>query len=123
MDRQHLDRLRVRFEAAAALLVGRVLARFGDLPAQPCPRREGVELERRPVRSVEPPSDPAVRDPLLEAGDVVVVESEPAAHRLAVDHVEDLGRGHALRAELDQPGDHAEYGVRLSQRPVGEADA
>ena len=44
VDRQHLDRLGVRFEPPAALLVAGVLVGFGDPGAQPCGQRRRAEL-------------------------------------------------------------------------------
>ena len=64
MDRQHLDRLGVGLEAAAALLVGRVLARLGDPPAQPAVsavvpellgRRRGVQQLADVAQVGQPP--------------------------------------------------------------------
>jgi hypothetical protein len=42
------------------------------------------------VRRVESPADPALAHPLLEPPDVLVVEAQAAAHRLAVGEVEHL---------------------------------
>ena len=82
-----------------------------------------VELEGRAMGGVEPPADPRLRDPLLHARDVVVVEPEAPAHRLAVGEIEHLRGGQALVGELEQARDEAEHRVGLSQRAVGEADA
>ncbi len=56
----------------------------------PCVQHQPVELERCAVGAVEPPADAGVDDPLLEAGEVVVVEIEPATHRVAPGEVEHL---------------------------------
>ena len=82
-----------------------------------------AELERLAVAGVEPPADPARRDPVLHSREVVVVEPEPPAHGLASGQVEQLRRGRALVGERQQLTDHAEHRVGLAQRPVGEPDA
>ena len=92
-------------------------------PDAPGARGERLELERRSVRGVEPPADAAVGDPILDAGEVVVVEPEAAADRLAVGEVEHLRRGQPLVGEVEQLGDDAEHRVRLAERAVGEPDA
>jgi hypothetical protein len=75
------------------------------------------------VGGVEAPADPARAHPLLQPRDVLVVEPEAAADRLAVGEVEHLGRGEALVGQLDEACDDAEDRVRLPQRAVGQADA
>ena len=82
-----------------------------------------VELERRAVRGVEAPADPALGDPVLQPREVVVVEPEAPADRLAVGEVEHLRGGQPLLGELEQPRDDAEHRVGLAQRAVGEPDA
>ena len=84
-------------------------------PEAPRPRRQLGEPERRTVLGVQPPTDAAVRDPVLEPGDVVVIEPEAAPDRLAVGEVEHLRGGDPLAGELEQPGDHAEDRVGLAQ--------
>ncbi len=54
---------------------------------------DGVELVRGAVRGVETPADPRGGDPLLDAGEVVVVEAEAAADRFAAGEVDDLRGG------------------------------
>ncbi len=95
-------------------------------PVEPAPPRAGRdvgELERRAVLRVEPPADPALGDPVLEPADVVVVEPEAAADRLAVGEVEHLRGGQPRVGEVEQAGDGAEHRVGLAQRAVGEPDA
>ena len=92
-------------------------------PDAPRPRRERVELERRAVRGVEPPPNPARRDPVLDASEVVIVEPEPPPHGLLVGEVEHLRGGQPLVDEVEQPPDDAEHRVRLPERAVGEPDA
>ena len=58
-----------------------------------------------------------------DAGEVVVVEPEAPADRLAVGQVEHLGGGQALPGQLEQLGDDAEHRVGLAQRAVGQPDA
>ena len=80
VDGEHLDRLGVGLQAAAALLVGRVVPGVGDLPAQPRGERgdAGVLGHRRLVQQL---------------GDVAQVGQAP----LAV-----LGAQHALGQALDE---------------------
>ena len=62
-------------------------------PVEAPPPRVGLErakLERLAVRGVEPPADPALGDPFLHPRQVVVVEAEPPADRLAPGQVEQL---------------------------------
>ena len=62
-------------------------------PVEAPPPRVGVEraeLERLAVRSVEPPPDPALGDPLLHPRQVVVVEAESPADRVTPGQVEQL---------------------------------
>ena len=92
-------------------------------PGAPGAGRELLELERGAMGGVEPPADPRLRDPLLDARDVVVVEPEAAADGLAVGEVEHLGGGEALVGELEQAAHEAEHGVGLAQRAVGEPHA
>ena len=92
-------------------------------PARQVPAAQHVELERRAVLGVEPPADAALGDPALDPREVVVVEVEAAADRLAVDEVEHLRRRDPLPRQLDQPRDDAEHRVRLAQRAVGEPHA
>ncbi len=66
---------------------------------------------------------PAAGDPLLGPREVVVVEAEPPAHRLAVGEVEHLRGGHPPAGEVEQLGHDAEDRVGLAQRAVGQADA
>ena len=82
-----------------------------------------AELERLAVAGVEPPPDPAGRDPVLHPREVVVVEPEAPAHGLASGQVEQLRRGRPLVGERQQLTDHAEHRVGLAERPVGEPDA
>ena len=65
---------------------------------------------------------PGLRRPVLQPGEVVVVEAEAPAHGLAVGEVEHLRGGEALLGELEQLRDDAEHGVGLAQRAVGEPD-
>ena len=85
-------------------------------------RGERVELVRRPVGGVQPPADAGGGDPLLEPGEVVVVEAEPPAHRLPAGEVEQLRGGDAGVDQLEQLGDGREDRVGLAQRAVGEPD-
>ena len=47
------------------------------------------------MRGVESPADAGRGDPLLDAGEVVVVEAEAAAHRFEAGEVDELRRGDA----------------------------
>ena len=87
------------------------------------PAGSSSSLNGLAVRLVEAPADAARAHPLLDPADLVVVEAEAAADRLAIGEVEHLRGGHALVGELEQPGDDAEHGVGLAQRAVGEAHA
>ena len=69
----------------------------------------------RPVLGVETPSDVASR-PIPPAGEVVVAEAEPLAHRLASRQVEHLGGGHPRRRQVEDLGQDAHDGVRLRRR-------
>jgi hypothetical protein len=89
-------------------------------PRSPGAGADLAELERRAVRRVEAPPDAALGDPVLEAGEVVVVEAEAPADRLAVGQVEHLRRGEPLLGEVDELGDEAQHRVRLAQGAVGE---
>ena len=88
----------------------------------PRPRGERVELERRPVRGVQPPANPTRRDPVLDAREVVIVEPEPPPHRLLVSEVEHLRGRQALADEVEQPRHDAEHGVGLPERAIGQPD-
>ena len=89
----------------------------------PRPLAEVLEAERPAVGGVEAPADAALGHPLLEPHDVVVVEAEAAADRLAARQVEHLRGGDAPVRELEQLGDDPEQRVGPQQRAVGEADA
>jgi hypothetical protein len=84
---------------------------------------DGVQLERRAGPASSPPAHAALGDPLLQAHEVVVVEAEAPAHRVASGEVEHLRRGHPVVGELEQLRDDTEHGVGLAQRAVGEPDA
>ena len=71
---------------------------------------------------VETPADAGRGDPLLDAGELVVVEVEAPAHRVEAGEVDELGRRDPASAERQQLGERAEDGVGLAQRAVGEAD-
>ena len=117
VERQHAG------EEPLALLGHRDADEHAVEPRAPRPGVEAVEVERRAVRGVDAPADPAVGDPALDPREVVVVEVEAAADRLAVDEVEHLRGGHPLAREVDEPRDHPEHGVRASQRAVREPHA
>ena len=89
----------------------------------PRARGERVELERRAMRGVEAPPNPARRDPVLDASEVVVVEPEPPPHRLLVGEVEHLRGGQPLVDEVEQPRHDAEHRVGLPERAVRQPDA
>ena len=91
-------------------------------PGAPGARAQRGELERRAVLGVQAPADAALGHPVLEARDVVVVEPEALAHRLAVGEVDHLRRGQPLAGEVQDPRDDAEDRVRLAQRAVREPD-
>ena len=84
-------------KSALALLGHRHAEQDPVEPGSPGAGGDAVELERRAVRGVEAPADAAGADPVLDPREVVVVEAEPAAHRLAVGQVEHLRGGDALR--------------------------
>jgi hypothetical protein len=67
MDRAAVDVVEGQdaLEQPVSLLCHRDPEQHPVQPRPPRPCRERVELERRSVRGVEPPADPAVRDPLL----------------------------------------------------------
>ncbi len=89
----------------------------------PRARPQAGELERPAVRPVESPADSAGGDPVLHLRQLVVVEAEPPADRLAGRKVEQLRRGRPLVGELEQLRDDGEKRIRLAQRAVGEPDA
>ena len=91
-------------------------------PGAPGAGVELVELEGLAVGGVEPPADPALRNPLLHAREVAVVEPEPAPDGIPVGEVEHLRGCEALVADLEQARHEAEQRVRLPQRTVGEPD-
>jgi hypothetical protein len=84
-------------------------------PGAPGARAQRGEFERRAVLGVQAPADPALGHPVLEARDVVVVEPEALAHRLAVGEVDHLGRGQPLAGQVQDARDDAEDRVRLAQ--------
>ncbi len=93
-------------------------------PVEPGPPGVGVEpveLERGPVAGVEAPAHAGGADPLLGAGEVVVVETEAPAHRVTPGEIEHLGGGEAGVGQGQQLGDHAQQRVGLAQGAVGEA--
>ena len=117
VERQHaLDEL--------AALLGHRDANQHPVEASP-PRTgwERSELVRLTVRGIEPPADPALGDPVLHPRQVIVVETEAAAHRLTTSQVEQLRGGRALVGEREQLADDAEHGIGLPERAVGEPDA
>ncbi len=92
-------------------------------PAAPGVGLEPIELERRSVRGIESPPDPARVDPVLHPRQVVVIESEAVAHGRGRREVEQLRRGRALVGERQQLTDDSQHRVGLAQRTVREPDA
>jgi hypothetical protein len=74
------------------------------------------------VRGIEPPADPALDDPVLDPGDVVIVEAKALSDGLAAGEIKHLRGGQSLLGQVDQLRDHAEHRIRLSQRAVRQPD-
>ncbi len=89
-------------------------------PRPPRPGRERLELERRAMRSIQPPADPALGDPLPDPREVVVIEPEAVSDRVAVREIKHLRSGQPRPREIQQLRDNPEHRVRLPQRPVGQ---
>ena len=93
-------------------------------PARQVWRSSVAELERRAVRGVEPPADPARRRPSPASATGRRRRSRSAGGRAR----ERRGRAPATRsarwsASVEQLADDAEHRVGLAQRAVGEPDA
>ena len=86
-------------------------------------RRATSSLNGSRCAASSPQRIPLADDPLLHPREVVVVEAEAPAHRLAVGQVEQLRGGRPLVGEREQLADDAEHRVGLPQRAVGEPDA
>jgi hypothetical protein len=65
------------------------------------------------VAGVEAPPDARRRHPLGDAGQVVVVETEAPADRVAAGEVDDLGGGHPAVGQGEEVPHRAEHRVRL----------
>ena len=92
-------------------------------PVEPCPPGvvgEALHVEPTALLGVEAPADAGRADPVGDAGEVVVVEREPAAYDVGACQVEHLAGGDPAAGQLDQPGGDPEQGVGARQRPVGE---
>ena len=80
-----------------------------------------VEPVRRPVLLVVGPTDAGLLDPAGDRLEVVVGQTEAAAHRVGGDQVEHGTRLGTATSEVEQRAQHREQRVGLGQRPVGEA--
>ena len=81
-----------------------------------------LQLERTPVLGIEAPAHEGAVHPLFQPVQVVVAETEAAAHRVAPRQVEHLGGRDAGRGQLEHFGQDTHHRVRLPQRSVGEPD-
>ena len=91
-------------------------------PRLPRVGRNPLELERAPVRGIEAPAHERAVHPFLQPVQVVVAETETAAHRITSGQVQHLGRRDPGRGELEHLGQDAHHRVGLAQRAVGQPD-
>ena len=88
------------------------------------PRTDRVaarDAPRRPMVTVESPSDLAVGGPARDRVEIVVVEVEPEPHRRQGEEVEHRRSREPSAHEVDQCRERAEKAVRVAQGPVGDA--
>ncbi len=91
----------------------------------PRPPRAGgqhVEAERLAMRGIQSPANSGIADPVLEPGQIIVIEPEPPPHHVAVGQIQHLRCRQPAVRDVQQLPDQAEDRVRLPQAAVRQPD-
>ena len=89
-------------------------------PELPRVLRVALQRVRSAVRRVETPPDTCCANPFGEVHQIVVGPGEAPAHRLAVCQAQHRTGGGPAVGDVEQFGQHAEQGIGLGQRAVGQ---